>query len=238
MINFAICDDSMEHINILENYLYKIGKTKLTCDVYQSGEEFLLAYKNNNRQYDVIFLDMEMKQLNGIETGNQIREYDEHVIIIFVTSYKEYMQKSFECAPFRFLLKPINFEELKEVFDKLCQKLSKQRKVFNFIENKSRVRLFCDDIIYFESQGHWILIYTKDSIHKICKSMNDLYAQLDPEIFFRVHKSFIINFHYVKRIKGNTTNLYYCDKLIPISRSYKKVVIKQFTEFVEKEYYV
>lgn len=238
MLNFAICDDTIDHINIIENYLYSIKKRNLKCDAYQSGEELLYAYRNNNEKYDAIFLDMEMNQLNGIETAIKIREFDEHVIIVFVTSYKEYMQKSFECAPFRFLLKPIDFDEFKDVFDKICQKLSKEHKVFNFTENKTRIRLFCENIIYCESQGHWVWIHTKDCVYKICKSMNDLYQQLDAETFFRTHKSFTINFHYVKRIQENCIELYYCDKLIPISRSYKKDVIMQFTEFVEKEYYV
>ncbi len=116
-----------------------------------------------------------MGKLNGIETANIIREFDEHVIIVFVTSYPDYMKESFQCQPFRFIGKPLDYEELKKVFSDICQKLSRKRKVFTFTENKAKVRLYCDDILYFESQGHWVWIYTKDNTYKICKPLSDIY---------------------------------------------------------------
>lgn len=238
ILNIAICDDNTEHINILEKYLFEISNIKIECDVYQSGESLVNAYKNNIERYDVVFLDMEMEELNGIETANLIREFDEHIIIIFVTSYTEYMRDSFKCAPFRFLVKPIDAAELETVFYDMCKKLSKQRKVFAFSENKTKVRLYCDDIIYCESQDHWIWIHTKDDEYKICRPLSELLEQLDSGLFCRVHKSFIVNFLYIKSIKENDAILYHCDKLIPISRSYKKDVLKEYTNFLERDFRV
>lgn len=160
-------------------------------------------------RYDVVFLDMEMKNLNGIETANLIQEFDEHIIIVFVTSHSEYMKESFQCQPFRFVEKPLDYEELKKVFYDIYKKLSKKRKIFSFMENKTKVRLYCDDIIYCESQAHWVWIYTKEKLYKICKSLSDLYEQLDKEMMFQVHKSFIINFNYIYIIKGNNIQLYH-----------------------------
>ncbi len=81
IVNIAICDDNIEHINILEKYLFEISNIKIECDAYQSGESLVNAYKKNIERYDVVFLDMEMEELNGIETANLIREFDEHTII-------------------------------------------------------------------------------------------------------------------------------------------------------------
>ncbi len=237
-LSIAICDDNMQHSNIIENYMYELDDSNVECDTFQSGEELVYAYKNNNERYDVIFLDMEMKKLNGIETANIIREFDEYVIIVFITSYKEYMQESFQCAPFRFLVKPVAYDELKTVFNDIRRKLSKRKTIFYFAENKMKVRLYCRDIIYCESQAHWIIIHTKDEDYKICKSMSDVYDMLDKDMFYKIHKSFIINFHYVKTIKGNDIELYHCDKLLPISRSCKKEVLLQYTNFMERNLYV
>lgn len=237
-MRIAICDDDMEYISIIENYINKFQETVVECDAYQSGESLVSAYKDSNERYDAIFLDMEMEQLNGIETANLIREIDEHVIIVFVTSHTEYVYESFKCSPFRFLVKPVESEEFKVVFFDICKKLSKQRKVFAFAENKTRVRLFCDDIIFCESQDHWIWIHAKERVYKICKSLSELHELLDKEMLYRVHKSFIINFHYIKSIKENEVELYHCDKRIPISRSYKKTVIKEYSNFVERNLYV
>lgn len=146
-LSIAICDDNMQHSNIIENYMYELDDSNVECDTFQSGEELVYAYKNNNERYDVIFLDMEMKKLNGIETANIIREFDEYVIIVFITSYKEYMQESFQCAPFRFLVKPVAYDELKTVFSDIRKKISKRKTIFYFAENKMKVRLYCRDII-------------------------------------------------------------------------------------------
>lgn len=237
-MTIAICDDNIECINIIENYINTIIKSDIECDAYFCGEELVAAYKNKNERYDIVFLDMEMEKLNGIDTANIIREFDEYVIIIFVTSHSEYMKESFKCQPFRFIEKPIELTELQEAFDNACKKISKKRKVLTFNENKTKIRLYCDDIIYCESQAHWILIYTKERVYKLCKTMTDLYEMLDKEILFRIHKSFIVNYRYVKSIKDNDIRLYHCDKLIPIGRSYKKNVIIEYTNFIERNLYV
>ena len=237
-MKIAICDDNVNHINIIENYIDKFKKTSVECDAYTSGEKLVYAYREKKERYDVIFLDMEMEQLNGIETANHIREFDEHVIIVFVTSHTEYMRDSFKCAPFRFLVKPVDDAEFETVFYDINKKLSKQRKVFAFTENKAKVRLYCDDIIFCESQDHWIWIHTKEKTYKICKSLTELHSQFDKEMFCRVHKSYIINLLYVKTIKDNDAELYHCDKPIPISRSYKKEVLAEYTNFLERDFRV
>lgn len=237
-MKIAICDDDMNCINLIENYINSLKKTESECDAYSNGEELIHSYVLNSERYDVIFLDMEMDQLNGIETANHIREIDEYVIIVFITSHTEYMRDSFRCAPFRFLLKPVDKEEFRTVFADIVKKLSKQRKVFAFTENKTHIRLYCDDIIYCESRDHWILIHTKDTTYRICKSLSDLQAQLDKESFFRVHKSYIVNFRHLKSIKENNIRLYHCDEMIPLSRTYKKDVLMAYTNFIERDFYI
>ena len=237
-MKIAVCDDNKECISILESHLKKMNVSIPDCDIYQSGESLLSFCRKHNKYYDVIFLDMEMKQLNGIETATHIREIDENVIIVFVTAHSEYMKESFKCQPFRFLLKPIDFDEFKATVEDILKKLSKRKKVFSFSENKTKVRLYCDDIIYCESHGHWIWIHTKDNSYKLLKSMSELHEQLDKETLFRVHKSFIVNFRYLKIIRENNIELYHCDALIPISRSYKKTTIEEYTNFVERNTYL
>lgn len=232
----AICDDDINCINDIEKFLKGYKKPSIESDAYLSGESLVCAYKEHGERYDAIFLDMEMESLNGIETAKEIRQIDEYVIIVFVTSHTEYMRESFKCAPFRFLVKPLDDKEFCEVLGDIVKKLSEQRKVFAFTENKAKIRLFCDDITYCESQDHNVLIFTKDNKYRISKTLGEIEAQLDNKMFCRVHKSFIINFRYIKTIKGNDAQLYYCDRLIPISRSYKKTVLEEYTNFLERDF--
>ena len=237
-MNIAICDDDLQHVNSLKESLSEMSGKKIKFEVYENGEDLSAEYKCGEKKHDVIFLDMEMREMSGIETAIKIRENDEYVIIIFVTSHTEYMQESFKCSPFRFLVKPLDTAELKAVFDDVCEKLSKKKIYISFSENKSIFRICCEDIIYCESQNHFVFLHTKDKTYKICKSLTDLHKQLDNELLYRVHSSFIVNFHYVKSIKNNTIELYHCDKNIPISRTYKKNVFSDYTQFVERDFNV
>jgi len=239
-MQIAVCDDEYAHINITEDFLDRIKQncSSLSWDVFHSGEELTEYYRKNTGNYDVILLDMEMKGLNGIDTANIIRSFDEHVIIIFVTSHVKYMQKSFECSPFRFLVKPVTLEDLKKVLNEAETKLEKQRKTFVFSENRIKTRLFCDDILYFESQSHWLIIHTKNKNHKILKTFIELEGQIDMDTFTRVHKSFIVNLGHIKEIGNTDIGLYNCCEQIPLSRRYKKSVGDKFLNFRERRYLI
>ncbi len=240
-MNIAICDDNIKHVNILEQFLSEISKAHSInpeINVYLSGESLTEAYRNNSGKFDVIFLDMEMKKLNGIETANIIRKADEFVIIVFVTSHTEYMRESFKCSPFRFLVKPLDEAELTTVFEDICKKISKKKKVLSFSENKSIVRIYCENILYCESRDHWVYIHTKDETHKICKSLSELHEKLDTSMLYRVHSSYIVNFHYIKAIRNGFIELYNSDAKIPVSRTYRKTVLAEYTDYIERNLYV
>lgn len=238
MIRIAICDDSREYIETMKSYLRKLNIPRFDYDVFFTGEELVASYQNGTANYEVILLDMEMNQINGIETANLIRQIDDQVIIIFITNYSEYMKESFQCEPFRFLVKPLDFSEVQSVFHAVLHKLSKKRKVVTFDQNKTKVRLYCDDIIVCESQAHWIWIYTKDEIFKVCQPLAEFYKLLDEKLFIQVHKSFVINMQYVKLIKQGNVALYHFQSLVPISRSHKKLALTEYTNFIERNLYV
>ncbi len=236
-MKIAICDDNMEYVNKVEDYLDKLKTSKLEYDVFMSGEELLREYERNEADYDAIFLDMEMTGLDGIETANHIRQLDKHVIIVFVTSHKKYMQRSFQCMPFRFLIKPINFSDFKEVFQEVCIKLDDDPETFIFLENKKRTRIFCSDIIFFESSAHSILIYTRDGkVHKTRKSMTELQETIEKSTFVRVHRAFVINLRYIHQISELEVVMHHYDHPIPVSRTYNKDLEDMFLSFKERKY--
>ncbi len=237
-MNIAICDDNQQYINQTEEFFSKVGDKNINHDAFYSGEELVKAYENGFGDYDVIFLDMEMGGLTGIETANIIRKRDKHVIIVFVTSHTKYMQECFECSPFRFLIKPVAEQDMLKVYNDIRKKLSEERTTFVFTENRNKIRLFCEDIIYFECQAHYIYIHTKDTVHKICKTMAELIESIDANTFIQVHKSFVVNLNHIREIRESEVVLYNSDKIIPISRSYKKQVSIGFINFKERKYLI
>lgn len=237
MIKIAVCDDNTDYLNTVEDYLEKIGSKMVNYDIYMSGEELIAAYENNNTSYDAIFLDMEMGELDGIETANYIRQIDKYVIIIFVTSHQKYMQSSFQCMPFRFLIKPINFSDFEEVFREVCIKLDDDPETFIFLENKKRTRIFCSDIIFFESSAHSILIYTRDGkVHKTRKSIKELMGTIEKSTFVRVHRAFVVNLRYIHKISELEVIMHHYEQSIPVGRTYSKELEDMFLNFKERKY--
>lgn len=231
----AVCDDNAEYIKSIVENLNGLNDPNIECDTYCGSEELLAAYKSKGT-YDLVFLDVEMGGINGIETGERIRNIDNHAVIVFVTSYMTYASKCYSSSPLWFLLKPIDGAEFEKMFSAVRKKLARQSKVIAFTYDKTHVRLFCEDIIYCESQDHNTWIYTKDERYRIGKKLSDLSSALDTDTMFRVHKSFVVNFSFIKTISGNEIKLYHCDRTIPISRTYKKEVTENYTKFIERDF--
>ena len=236
-MKIAICDDNRDYINLFESYINRIKAKGLSHDVFFSGEELLYAYKNNQADYDVIFLDMEMNGMDGIDTAIKIREGDKHVIIVFVTSHTKYMQKSFVCLPFRFLVKPLAFEDFQKVYSELCERLKENPETFIFLENKKRTRIYCDDIVFFESNAHSLLIHLKNGqTHKTRKTMSELLDILNSNNFVRVHRAYVVNLSHIFQISQLSLKMHYYEHSVPVSRSHKDNLEEMFINFKERRF--
>ena len=232
-MRFAICDDNLVHAHLLESYLIDVLDEELECDIYQSGEELLDKIFITENRYDMLFLDIEMEGSNGIATANAIREKDENLLIVFVTSHSEYMKESFQCMPFRFMIKPVEKNELEEILKVARKKLARLQTVVGFKVNKIRVQLYTDDIIFCESISHYMVIHTKEDMYRVRMTMEQLGEMLPYPAFCRVHRSFMVNFKYVKSIREQSIQLYGDYQIIPIGRNYKNNVMSTFTNYME-----
>ena len=132
-MKIAVCDNDYFFVNIVEEYLERLGDID-DCEVFLNGEDLLRAF-NQGESYDVIFLDIEMDGVDGIDVANIIRKLDKCVLIVFITSYKEYMQRSFECLPFRFLLKPLVFDDFRKVYNEIYERVINDNETLVFYEN-------------------------------------------------------------------------------------------------------
>lgn len=232
-MRFAICDDNFVHAHLLESCLIELLDDNIECDIYQSGEALLDKIFNTDNRYDMLFLDIEMEGNNGIDTANAIREKDEKLLIVFVTSHSEYMKECFQCMPFRFMIKPVQQGELEEILKAARKKLARSQTTVGFKVNKTMVRLYTDDIIFCESTSHYITIHTKTEAYRVRMTMEQLDEMLPYPAFCRVHRSFMVHFKYVKSIREQALLLYEGNQLIPIGRNYKNNVMVSFTNYME-----
>lgn len=223
MIKIAVCDDESK---VIESHIKNLEKLKnlkailwdYKVDIFTSGEELI----ESETKYDIILLDMEMGDMNGIETGNKIRESDRGVLIIFVTSHSQYMKKSFECQPFQFIVKPVDFEFFKKVIISAGEYISDANPIFIFEENKNVIKILYSDIAYFEKIKHRLRIVMFDGReHVTYMSISQLKKEIDMRIFAVTHKSYIVNMNYIKEIKSVDVELVN-KMLVPVSRTYRQ----------------
>ncbi|HOP73293.1 LytR/AlgR family response regulator transcription factor [Thermoclostridium caenicola] len=238
-MRIGFCDDDKAFLELLASYCKESlpyidydGQVDVEC--LSSGEEILESYRRN-KPYDILFLDLKMKPINGFETARQIRMFDNQVIIIFVTSLTDYVLKSFEYKPFWYLIKPVTQKNFKNVFMKaVAERLSANRAEYLFRTKAEGVmKLNVGSIIYLESQSRRIRLHTVDSDYYFYSGMNEEEEKLSRYDFIRVHKSYLVNPQYIKQI--NRTWLVLKDgERLPVSERRYKAVFDFFTDYMAR----
>lgn len=166
-MRIAICDDDKLCIKNTEQYLNCISEVDFEYDIFYSGEDLLKKYRDQSYIYDAIFLDMEMGEgkIDGINIANMIRTMDKQTIIVFITNHKKYALDSFVCTPFRFLVKPVDFESFKTLFFMILEKLEEDKATLSFKKGREKIRLLHEDILFLQSIDHNTCIQTKNKVY-------------------------------------------------------------------------
>lgn len=237
----AICDDELSCCGTLESYLLKISKKYINLavdiDVYQSGEEMLRMVEEEEVKPQILFLDMEMAGMNGIETARKLRNKDRSMLIIYVTSYDKYTMDSFEVSPFRYLLKPVDYEKIEQVFSAAIDEILNNHASLFFKRNNEQIQVNCDKIISIVSEkGRMLRVITREAQqgNLFYAKIKDVEKQLNPFVFIKVNQGTIINLNYVYIISSEEIHLT-TGEVIPISRGRKKAVKEVYGLFVKRK---
>lgn len=218
-MNIAVCDDERLIREQLAG-LIREQKPDCTVDLYAAGEQLLSAKVH----YDMIFLDIQMEGLNGIETARLLRERGEDGILVFITALKEYVFEAFDVAAFHYLLKPVRKEKFIEVFQRADAETKKQKngkKDLLFVKTRGRcIKIEKDRILYVESRARKAAIHTDKEVLEIYATMNRLEEELG-EHFYRCHRGYLVNLAQIReygtdRITlGNGENVYLSKEKYP-----------------------
>ena len=206
-MRILICDDDTLIIEQLQKYIQSYFKlSHIKCPelvTYTNGKD-LLADK---KEKDLVFLDIEMPDMNGIYIGNALKKENNNVIIFVVTSYSEYLDDAMRFHVFRYLTKPLDRQRvLRNLGDALA--LYNTRTVQIPIETKQGVHILStDDIISVEELGRKVILHTVQQDFESIHNMNFWIEQLPKNCFFQSHRSFIVNFKYVTSFDHSTIQL-------------------------------
>ena len=197
----AICDDVAEERNALSTIVERWSEqtnNKVNTEAFPSAENFLFDYEEH-KDYDILLLDVEMTGLSGIDLAKRIRKENKRVEIVFITSHFEFAGEGYEVDALHYLVKPVRTEKLFEVLTKAAECLKKEPPYVVIECEGEIIKLTQDDILYVESQLHYINIYTKKTVYKMKRNLSSFEQELE-EYFYRVHRSYLVNLKAVIRI--------------------------------------
>lgn len=237
MLRIAVCDDVDAICSELENIILDFQKqevVKLTVDEYSSGETFINALKSGYK-YELIFLDIEMGKINGVEVGHYIRDELKDYIakIVYISSKTGYDRQLFDVQPFNFLPKPLDRNKVISVIKLAIKFFEIENNTFSFKTGNQTHRLPARDIIYFESTGRQIKLVSLNDIFYFYGTIDFVAEQLSKSRFIMPHRSYIVNYDNVLTIKKDEITM--CNGyIIPISRLKAKEV-REFQIAYEEE---
>ena len=202
-LRIAVCDDEdIFRIEFKEAlYTVDILPNDAAVEDYPDGESLVAAHYA--RPFNIIFLDIEMDGISGIDAAREIRENDGNVILIFLTSHDEYVLQSFYVETFDFILKPITNQKVKDVLSRALKKHREQHFIVHFSGNNAPYNLETGDIVYIEGEGRNLKVVTKKERYYCSGKLKDYEMKLVPYNFFRCHQNNLINLKYVRSVKDS-----------------------------------
>jgi len=231
-ISVFIAEDEQPARELLIDYLLLRPELKLE-GMAQNGEEAL--EKLQMREYNLLFLDINLPILSGIEILEKLKKYP---YLIFTTAYDKYAIKAFEMGAVDYLLKPFSKDRFNQAVDKAVQAIQDNRSNLqspldiglSIKENENHYILSYDDIVYISSHARHTVIHTDDKCFEIANLLKDIESKLPDQNFIRIHKQFIVNLKYISHFQymvGGQYEIYLKDEdetSLPVGRKYANLL--------------
>ena len=200
----AVCDDSAADADYVRGIVAHWAEQRgvaLECRAFSSAEQFLFCYAED-KNFDLLLLDVEMPGADGVTLAKTVRQENEAVQIVFITGYSDYIAEGYEVAALHYLMKPLDENKLFSVLDRAAEKLQKNEKVLHLELSGEMVRLPVHRIRWAEVSGNYVTIHALQD-YTVKMTLGQLEKELD-ERFFRVGRSAIVNLTQISRVtKGS-----------------------------------
>lgn len=192
------------------------------------GEDLLASDYN---KYQIIFLDIELKNENGIDIAEKIRKTNENVEIIFLTAFIQYAVDGYKVKAYRFLVKPVNYDDFVFQLNELFIRINNYEKS-NLLLTKEgqKYNIKIQDIIYIEVMDHNLTYHCANCEITVVGTMKKMEKSLNEHYFVRIHNSFMINMKYIAEVRSHTILLKNMVEL-PVTRSKKEMFRRAYLEF-------
>ncbi len=232
MIRIAIVEDEEKCRELLENHAKRFAReepAELEITAFSDGLQLVERY---TPRFDVIFLDIQMPQMDGMEAARRIREHDEDVILIFVTNLAQMALKAFEVSATDFVIKPVSYPAFQQKMKKVVRMLAKRPQSFVMLPFKGGMqKMPAEEIYYIEVRDHRLYCHTAEG-EKLMASgtLSALEAKLAEAHFSRCNSCYLVNLRYVSSIARDSITV--GEDTLAVSRSRKKAFLQELAEYV------
>lgn len=200
MLKIAVCDDCRPELEEVVLYLREYAECRsliIHVNKYASGEA-LCADVQSGQRFDVIYLDIGLERMNGVQAAQIIREKDTDALLVFISSHDGYFRELIEVQPFSFIEKPVDQERFFYLLDKICQRFWRSTQVFRYGANHKIHFVDLSDVVYFASHLRQIRIVMQDgNEYMFYGKLSDVMKKVDHPGFFSPHKSYFINYSFI-----------------------------------------
>lgn len=226
----GICDDEQAQIEYMVSLVSAWSRQSgHSCEIrtFASAEAFLFAYEED-KVFDILLLDIEMRTISGIDLAKRIRSDNNRVEIIFITSHFEFVCEGYEVDALHYLVKPIPEDKLFSVLSKAAGRLSVEPPSVILTCDGETIRLYETQILYVEAFRHYLSIHTRDQVYQIKENISSFEQKLSSG-FFRTHRSYLVSLKSITRI--SRTSVCLGDVLeLPLARGKYDAIHRAFIE--------
>ena len=205
--NIAICDDSeadrMYISALVSKWAVDTGHI-IQTHLFSSAEDFMFHYADKN-DYDILLLDIEMGEMDGVSMAKKLRRDNDTVQIVFITGYSDYISEGYEVAALHYLMKPVNEEKLFEVLNRALEKQKQNEHCMNLELSGEMVRIPLYEIRYLDVRQNYVTIHAKQE-YTLKRSLATFEKELDDR-FSRVGRAMIVNLTYIRRVTKTEVHL-------------------------------
>ena len=231
VLSIGICDDNRENRlslrwlleNILEN-----RKIEHAMYEFSSGETLLPWMENHHNEIDLLFLDIEMGKVNGLETAKQLRASSSTLQIVFVTGFSDYVFEGYGVDALGYLMKPAKREQLEAIISRAVIKLCRDaERVYSCHNGDTWYRIPHKEILYFESDRRKVNCITQNHSYSFYGKLDEVEQELVGQGFVRIHQRYLVRIDAIRQICGSEVQMETC--ALPISRSYHQQALLALT---------
>ena len=230
-MKFAIVDDEKKAADIIEKYvnMYAVeNHYEIQTETFHNPHEFLEQYRG---EYDLVFLDVEMPGLNGIETAKELRRMDGNVVLMFITNMAQYAIRGYEVEAVDYVLKPLSYADFVLKVRKALRYIARNEDTNVKISTKDAiVHLAVSDIYYIEVRSHYLIYHTTRENYTARGVMKEAEEQFSKYHFARCSHGYLVNLKYVQSVTGNIVTV--AGEELVLSRSRKNDFMAEFARFI------